>query len=99
MVPRVDWRDRNKKENRRPSLSPPPSSPVIPPIQYDRWLSPLDPDPNDLLVPFPSDPMTMWPVSTRVNKPANDDVSVLEYLKPLTREVGLQSLPLHVRVD
>jgi hypothetical protein len=39
---------------------------IIPPIHYDRWLSPLDPDPRDLLVAFPSEPMTMWPISTRV---------------------------------
>ena len=72
---------------------------IIPPIEYDRWLSPLDPDPYDLLVPFPSDPMTMWPVSTRVNKPANDDASILNWLKPEVGEAGLQSLPLDVRVD
>jgi putative SOS response-associated peptidase YedK len=51
---------------------------IIVPIEYDRWLSPLDPDPRDLLVPFPSEPMTMWPISTRVNKPENDDPSILE---------------------
>ena len=51
---------------------------IIPPIHYDRWLSPPDPDPRDLLVPFPSEPMLMWPISTRVNKPENDDASILE---------------------
>jgi putative SOS response-associated peptidase YedK len=51
---------------------------IIPPIHYDRWLSPLDPDSRDLLVPFPSEPMMMWPISTRVNKPENDDASILE---------------------
>jgi putative SOS response-associated peptidase YedK len=51
---------------------------IIPPIQYDRWLSPLDPDPCDLLIPFPSEPMKIWPISTRVNKPENDDPSILE---------------------
>jgi len=51
---------------------------IVAPISYDRWLSPLDPDPRDLLVPFPSEPMTMWPISTRVNKPENDDPSILE---------------------
>jgi len=42
-----------------------------------RWLS-LDPDPPDLLITYPSEPMTMWPISTRVNKPENDDPSILE---------------------
>jgi hypothetical protein len=32
--------------------------------------------PHDLLVPFPAELMAMWPVSTRVNKPENDDASL-----------------------
>jgi hypothetical protein len=39
---------------------------------YDRWLS-GEPDPRDLLWPFESDAMRVWPISTRVNKPENDD--------------------------
>ena len=31
-----------------------------------------------IIVPFPSEPMKMWPISTRVNKPENDDSSILE---------------------
>jgi putative SOS response-associated peptidase YedK len=45
---------------------------------FDRWLSPLEPDPRDLLVPYPAEPMAMWPISTRVNKPDHDDPSILE---------------------
>jgi hypothetical protein len=41
----------------------------------------------------------MWPVSTRVNKPANDDASILNWLKPQVEEAGFQSIPLDVRVD
>jgi hypothetical protein len=33
-------------------------------------------DPRD--VPFPSELMRIWPISTRVNKPANDDEGILE---------------------
>jgi putative SOS response-associated peptidase YedK len=51
---------------------------IIPPEAYERWLSPLEPDPYDLLMPFPPELMTMWPISTRVNSPANDDPSILE---------------------
>ena len=51
---------------------------IIAPRDYGRWLSPLDPDPRDLLVPYPSEPRAMWPISTRVNKPENDDASILE---------------------
>jgi len=53
--------------------------PVILPCEaWDRWLSAIEPDPRDLLVPYPSEPMTMWPISTRVNKPDNDDPAILE---------------------
>jgi putative SOS response-associated peptidase YedK len=44
---------------------------------YVRWLSD-DPDPRDLLLPFPAEPMRMWPISTRVNKPENDEPSILK---------------------
>jgi putative SOS response-associated peptidase YedK len=51
---------------------------ILPREAYDRWLAGIEPDPRDLLVPHPSEPMTMWPVSTRVNKPDNDDPAILE---------------------
>jgi putative SOS response-associated peptidase YedK len=56
---------------------------IIPAESYDRWLSTLDPDPHDLLAPLPSSLMTMWPVSTRINKPANDDAGLLERASPI----------------
>jgi 5-methylcytosine-specific restriction enzyme subunit McrC len=37
-----------------------------------------EPDPHDLLISYPSELMTIWPVSTRVNKPENDDPSILD---------------------
>jgi SOS response associated peptidase (SRAP) len=42
----------------------------------------LEPDPHDLLVPFPSEPMTIWPISRRVNSPDNDDERLLEEISP-----------------
>jgi len=51
---------------------------ILPPAAYDRWLSAIEPDPHDLLVPYPSEPMAMWPISPRVNKADNDDASILE---------------------
>jgi hypothetical protein len=51
---------------------------VIAPEDYTRWLSTLEPDARNLLVPYPAEPMTMWPISTRVNKPENDDGSILD---------------------
>ncbi len=44
---------------------------------YVRWLSD-EPDPRDLMRPYPSDPMRMWPISARVNKRENDEPSILD---------------------
>jgi putative SOS response-associated peptidase YedK len=53
--------------------------PVILPLDaYDRWLSPIEPNPHDLLVPYPSDLMRMWPISNKVNSPRNDTPDILE---------------------
>ena len=48
---------------------------------YDRWLG-VEPDPRDLLCPFPAELMTMWPISTRVNSPKNDDADLLTPVAP-----------------
>jgi putative SOS response-associated peptidase YedK len=40
---------------------------ILPKSAYERWLG-QEPDPYDLLTPFPSDLMMMWPVSTRVKR-------------------------------
>ena len=37
-----------------------------------------DPDPRDLLRPFPALAMRIWQISTRVNKPENDDASIMD---------------------
>jgi putative SOS response-associated peptidase YedK len=53
---------------------------ILEPSSYDRWLG-LEADPRDLLISYPSEPMTMWPISTRVNKPENDDPTLLDRAK------------------
>jgi putative SOS response-associated peptidase YedK len=50
---------------------------ILPKSACERWLG-QEPDPRDLLVPFPADHMAIWPVSTRVNSPDNDDAGLLE---------------------
>jgi putative SOS response-associated peptidase YedK len=50
---------------------------ILAPSDCVRWPSD-EPDPRDLMRPFPTEPMRMWPISTRVNKPENDDPSILE---------------------
>ncbi len=56
---------------------------ILPPAAYERWLANIEPDPRDLLVPFPAELMTMWPISTRVNKPDHDDLSILDPFEPV----------------
>jgi putative SOS response-associated peptidase YedK len=56
---------------------------ILAPVDYKRWLSD-EPDPHDLMKPHPADPMRMWPTSTRVNKPENDDASILEPVELIT---------------
>ena len=51
---------------------------IISPEDYTRWLSSLDPDPRDLLAPYRAEPMIIWPISTRVNKPENEDTAILD---------------------
>ena len=50
---------------------------IIPLSDYVRWLGD-EPDPGDLMRPFQAEPMRMWPISTRVNKPENDDPFIVE---------------------
>jgi putative SOS response-associated peptidase YedK len=46
---------------------------------YGQWLGD-EPDPRELLQSYPAELMRMWPISTRVNKPENDDPSILDVL-------------------
>src|SRR5689334_24844385 len=50
---------------------------ILPREGYARWLG-EEADPCDLMRPFPAELMRIWPISTRVNKPENDDASILD---------------------
>jgi putative SOS response-associated peptidase YedK len=50
---------------------------ILEPRSYERWLG-LEPDAHELLITYPSEPMTTWLISTRVNKPENDDPSLVD---------------------
>jgi putative SOS response-associated peptidase YedK len=50
---------------------------ILAPATYERWLG-ADPDPRELLISYPPELMRMWPISTRVNSPRNDDSAILE---------------------
>jgi putative SOS response-associated peptidase YedK len=47
---------------------------------YTRWLGP-ETDVRDLLASFPPEPMTMWPVSKRINSARDDDPALLEAIE------------------
>lgn len=53
---------------------------VLAPAAYDRWLG-TELDPRNLLQPFPSELMAIWPISTRINSPLNDDEQLLEEIE------------------
>jgi putative SOS response-associated peptidase YedK len=53
---------------------------ILAPSDYARWLA-EEPDPPRLMRQFPADLMRMWPISTRVNKPENDDASIIERIE------------------
>ncbi len=53
---------------------------ILIPNDYARWLG-EELDPGDLMRPYPAELMRMWPISTRVNKPENDDSSIVEPIK------------------
>ena len=56
---------------------------ILSPTDYDRWLDPSIQEPavlQTLLRPYPADEMTAYPVSTRVNNPANDSPECVELL-------------------
>ncbi len=55
---------------------------ILAPGDFVRWLSD-EPDPRDLMRTFPATPMRMWPISTPVNNPKNDDPSIVEPVKAL----------------
>lgn len=50
---------------------------------YERWLSP-EPDPSDLMKPFPAELMTMWPIDRKVGSPKNDTPDILDPIEPIS---------------
>ena len=54
---------------------------------YARWLG-EEADPRDVMVPFPSELMKIWPVSTRVNKAGNEGADLLDAVEIEDHEPG-----------
>ena len=53
---------------------------IIEPGDYAAWLNADNENPKALLRPYPDSRMEAYPVSLRVNSPANDDSSLVERL-------------------
>ncbi len=56
---------------------------ILDPVNWDAWLDPEAHDPASLqalLMPYPANAMTAWPVGTKVNNPRHDAPDCLERL-------------------
>ena len=49
---------------------------ILSPEDCARWIG-EEPDRRDPMKPFPAELVTMWPISTRVNKHENNDADLL----------------------
>ena len=55
---------------------------ILPEEHHAKWLGEAqDGDLKELLKPFPAERMKMWPISSRVNSPENDDEAILESIE------------------
>ena len=64
---------------------------LLAPQDFDLWLDPSVSSVDQLgalFEPFAADAMSVYPVSTRVNSPANDDPGVIERVEGLSGDVG-----------
>lgn len=50
---------------------------ILDPTDYDRWIGP-EPDPRDLMKPFPAERMTMWPIGRNVGNVRNNTPDLLD---------------------
>jgi putative SOS response-associated peptidase YedK len=55
---------------------------ILHPGDYKRWLDPDLPGPLDLLKPFPSELMKMWPIGDKVGNWRNNTPDILDPLDP-----------------
>lgn len=55
---------------------------TIEPPEWPLWLGETEGDASSLLHPAAEDVLRIWPVSTLVNRPANNDVDLLAPLPP-----------------
>jgi putative SOS response-associated peptidase YedK len=62
---------------------------ILPEEHHAKWLGEAEEgDLKELLKPFPAERMTMWPISSRVNSPENNDEALLEPIEPVRFKRG-----------
>ena len=61
---------------------------IVAPENYARWLDPGNAEVADLIVPFPSDALAYYPVSTRVNNVRHDDAALIESAEPIADDAA-----------
>jgi putative SOS response-associated peptidase YedK len=64
---------------------------IVPREHHVRWLDPREGDVRDLVVPFPAERMTHYPVSARVNSVRHDDAKVIECVEPIAPRAELSA--------
>jgi putative SOS response-associated peptidase YedK len=62
---------------------------IVQPEQIETWLTGSPEQARATLVPFPSDEMLAWPVSTRVNTPKNNDPELIQPQKSENQQGSL----------
>lgn len=55
---------------------------------YERWIACIEPDPDDLMMPYPSDLMEIWPISSKVNSPSYKAADVADPVDEPTAPVA-----------
>jgi putative SOS response-associated peptidase YedK len=72
---------------------------IVPPEAYEQWLDPAAADAESLIAPFSAQPMTYWPVSTRVNSVKNDDAECIEPLSAGDDEPPVEPVQAELPVE
>ncbi len=66
---------------------------IVPPGAYARWLDPANALVADLMVPFPAEGMSFYPVSTRVNAPRHEGPELLARVEVEHEPEEIEPLP------
>ncbi|MDQ0393241.1 SOS response-associated peptidase [Labrys monachus] len=51
---------------------------IVAPGDHERWLANIEPDPADLMAPYPPGLMEMWPISSKVGNPRYNEADIAD---------------------